>query len=170
MTNIEEIWKDIPTFYGYQVSNLGRIKSLESKRYFGNEIKTFKERILKCHKNSRGYRYFMPFYGVNKKLLFVHRAVCYAFLGISELEVDHINGVKNDNRIENLRYCTRRQNLVYHFTKINKLTGATKSRNRWHSRIFVDGSRKYLGTYDTAEQAHGAYLKALSEIEKEKKK
>ena len=99
----EEIWKDIKGFEGlYQVSNLGRVKSFYR----------LKEKILKpsiehkgyyrvhLHKNSIGKRYY------------VHRLVWEAFNGqIPEnMQVNHINEIKTDNRLKNLNLMTAKEN------------------------------------------------------------
>ena len=73
-------------------------------------------------------------------------------------QIDHINGVPNDNRLCNLRPVTNQQN---HFNR-TKAKGYYKSRNskKWFSRIMVDGRDIYLGTFDTEEDARQAYLDA----------
>lgn len=95
MENLE-IWKDIDGYEGlYQVSNLGRVKSLNYKR-------TGKEKILKAGKNSDGYlQVGLHKQGEEKKYL-VHRLVAQAFIpNPNNLpQVNHINEDKTDNRVE----------------------------------------------------------------------
>jgi hypothetical protein len=73
-------------------------------------------------------------------------------------EIDHINGIRNDNRIENLRSVTRNQN------QWNRLTVKgyyfNKVKNKWISRIKLNGKKIYLGSYNTEEEARNAYLAA----------
>jgi hypothetical protein len=73
-------------------------------------------------------------------------------------QIDHINGVKDDNRIENLRAVTHQQN---HFNR-TKAKGYTwhKPNNKWLAYIKRDGKKIHLGYFDTEEEAHGAYLDA----------
>lgn len=60
---------------------------------------------------------------LNHHLFAVHRLVCKCFFGDSNLEVNHINGDKTDNRLENLEYCTRSENQKHAFTVgLNKST------------------------------------------------
>lgn len=104
--NHKEIWKDIPNYEGlYQISNLGNVKSLK----FG------KERILKPRYEGGGYVQV----GLHKegggKNFKVHRLVMLAFVSESDLHVNHINGIKSDNRLENLEYCTRSENIQHAF-------------------------------------------------------
>ena len=86
------------------------------------------------------------------------------FLGMKPDEcIDHINGDPTDNRLENLRIATHRQNL----RNQNSTRGASKfkgvSRNRnsrkkpWRSYIVIDGKQKFLGTFLTQKQAARAY-------------
>lgn len=80
------------------------------------------------------------------------------------MHVDHINGDKQDNRIANLRPCTRSQNLQnqrrpQRHNKTGYL-GVHLKRNKYQAQIFVDGRVKRLGLFDTPEEASAAYLAA----------
>jgi hypothetical protein len=74
-------------------------------------------------------------------------------------EIDHINGDRDDNRIENLRAATRTQNMM------NSATGKGwhKHGNRWQALIRANGKRLFLGCFDTEAQAREAYEKAARE-------
>lgn len=73
-------------------------------------------------------------------------------------EVDHRNGIRNDNRWCNLRPATRRENLQ---NRRGNLLGASASgADRWSSNIKVDGVTFHLGTFPSAEAAHAAYVQA----------
>lgn len=84
-------------------------------------------------------------------------------------QVDHINGVRHDNRKENLRCCTRAQNC-HNRTKYSRSTsgfkGVTwyKRRNKWGAQIRINGKLKYLGLYDNAADAARAYDGAAREL------
>jgi hypothetical protein len=85
----KEIWKDVPSYEGlYQVSNLGRVKSLK----FG------KEKILKSGTNTKGY-FYVILCNKNTQPFSIHRLVMRAFVGESDLQVNHKNGIKTDNRL-----------------------------------------------------------------------
>ena len=110
---IKEIWKDIEGYENlYQVSNLGRVKSLNYKR-------TGKEKILKQSKDSKGY--FVLNLRINgiTKLFKVHYLVAKTFIPNPEnkLEIDHINTIRTDNRVENLKWVTRKENCNNELTK-----------------------------------------------------
>jgi hypothetical protein len=95
-----EIWKDIPWFeWKYQVSNLWRIKS------------NFK--ILNPITNRDGYKQTVLLKDKIRKTVFIHRMVLLAFLWKSTLQVNHKNWIRNDNRIENLEWCTYTENSLH---------------------------------------------------------
>lgn len=128
---VGEIWKDIKGYEGlYQVSNLGRIKSLKRKVRYQNSFKTLKERIKGTFIGKQGYlRVELSKNGVNKKYS-VHRLVAKSFIENSNesLEINHKNGIKTDNRVENLEWITRSENEL-HAYKMNLAKNTEKQRN-----------------------------------------
>lgn len=114
-----EIWKDIPGFEGrYQVSDLGRVKSFVST-FNGVNVKSMKERILKPLPSGGGYVRVRLTNGGNKgRFYLIHRLVMIAFVGgdAGKLQVNHINGNKTDNRLQNLEWASQSEN-VHHAYK-----------------------------------------------------
>lgn len=103
-----EIWKDIKGYEGlYQVSNYGRVRSLNYNR-------TFKCVILKQN-NVRGYKQVGLHKNGNLKNFFVHRLVATAFIPNPEnlQEVNHKDENPQNNNVENLEWCDRRYNINY---------------------------------------------------------
>lgn len=109
----DEIWEPIPLFnYEYSVSSLGRVKTNKHCiRWFNGYKECVKEcpdKIRKAVLTTDGYLRITLY---KKCSFFVHRLVALAFLGESELEVNHKNGNKLDNRLSNLEYVSRLENI-----------------------------------------------------------
>ena len=87
-----------------------------------------------------------------------------------EHDVDHINGVRNDNRWSNLREVTRTVNIqnqrIAQTRNVAGLLGVSfeKARNKYKAGIVAGGKYHNLGRFNTAEEAHAAYLKAKREL------
>ena len=110
-----EEWKAIKGYEGlYEVSNLGRVKSLERKvKHPIVREKTIKEKILKYNIDNNGYLYVTLYKDGKSKSFKVHRLVAIAFIPNpnNKPDIDHINTNKKDNRIENLRWVTKEENM-----------------------------------------------------------
>lgn len=124
-----EIWKDIEGYEGYyQISNNGRVKSVRRRIYLGNGYTKFIEgRIRKAELSKHGYiRVLLSINGKNRKY-FTHRLVANAFLNkIDGCDfVNHINGIKTDNRVDNLEWCTPAQNIRHAIETLNIQFGKT---------------------------------------------
>lgn len=107
---MSEIWKDIKDYENiYQVSNLGRVKSL--KRITSNNH-IVNEKIRKLTIDKDGYFVVSLWINGKSKQHFVHRLVALSFIPNPDNKphIDHINADKSDNRVENLRWCTQKEN------------------------------------------------------------
>jgi hypothetical protein len=164
---MEEIWKSIPNYEGlYEVSNLGRVKSLSRFVNSGMGYK-IKERILKPITDGHGYINV----GLSSKKYKVHKLVAIVFLGHTPngyaLVVDHINNIKTDNRVNNLQLITNRENCSKdRKNKSSKYIGVTwdKQTNKWRTSIIINKKRINLGRFLNEEDASIAYQNKLKEI------
>lgn len=163
MDTIEE-WVDVVGYEGlYMVSNLGNIKSKDriSNNMWGELIKKGKK--LSFPKNNEGYKVGNLTKNKIYKYFKLHRIVAIAFIPnpTSKEEVNHINGIRDDNRVENLEWCTKRENQCHSARNKNcssKFIGVyfDKERQKWSSGIQINKKRLALGRFDTEEEAFKA--------------
>ena len=153
---MEEIWKDIEGYEGlYQASNLGRVKRLAKTTKFGNSYKTFQENITDGYVDDVGYKYVILSKNGIKTRYRIHKLVAYLFIPNpdNKPEIDHINTIRTDNRVNNLRWVTRKENLNNPLT-IVKMKHLPKHKGKEHPR-----ARKIL-QYDI----NGGFIKEYDSI------
>lgn len=160
---MKEIFKDIPNYEGYyQVSNLGRVKSL-------NFNGTKKERNLKGTL-SCGYLTVGLCKGGIRKTYKISQLVAIVFLDHKpdgfKIIVDHINNIRTDDRLENLQLITTRENTSKDQEGKSKYTGVCwhKQHKKWKADIRINGAKKWLGYFDDEKEASKAYQKALKNL------
>jgi hypothetical protein len=143
--------KNIPGYNGdYAVDENGNVFSLK---------------FSKCKKlnlilNNRGYYVVNLLRDGKRKMHTVHRLVAMIFLEnySEDLQIDHINGDRLNNKLENLRIVTHQQNQ-WNRTKAKGYSW-NKNEEKWRAYIRIDCKLKYLGSFDTEAEAREAYLKA----------
>ena len=147
---MNEIWKDIVGYEGlYQISNLGRVKSLK----FG------KEKIMNSLKNSNGYLSICLSKGGIQKRYFIHRLVALVFIPNPDNKpcVDHINGIRTDNRVNNLRWCTNKENQNFPLARKNNSIAHINHPKKSKAVLQIDKVtgkiiKEYLSTMEAARQ------------------
>jgi hypothetical protein len=113
---MEEIWRDVKDFENYKVSNNGRfIFKAKEKTGNGGCVILLKERELKVSNNIHNYVSLFLISGIKTKKTSLHRIVFETFNHDIPLKmvVNHINGVKNDNRLENLECISQSENIKH---------------------------------------------------------
>jgi hypothetical protein len=154
-----EVWKTIPGYEGlYEVSSLGRIKSLKRN---GTP-----ERIRVGKEDINGYPQLSLTINRKLKTFRIHKLVQLGF-DLGEGMVDHINRDRTDNRLENLRVVTARENAL-NSANNNELPGAyyfpRNTKKPWMSKITIEGEEVYLGYFETKEDASAAYMEKKASL------
>lgn len=137
---MQEVWKDIKGYEGlYQVSNFGRIKSLERKRIDRNQI--LPEKILSIRKKENGYLTVSLNKNTKDKKHLVHRLVAQAFIPNIDNKpcINHKDENKTNNNVDNLEWCTHKYNSNYNnlfkkrYKKVNQYDLQGNFIKEWNS-------------------------------------
>lgn len=156
-----EIWKDVVGYEGlYEISNIGNVKSLNYRH-------TGKSKILQPCKRNGYYSVVVCKDGI-KKHKTIHSLVVESFIDkdyvLKGLVANHKNFKKDNNFLENLEIVTIRENSnKKHLQSSSKYTGVHKQKSckSFYSSIVINGSLKYLGSFDTEKEASEYYEAAL---------
>lgn len=168
---MKEVWKDIKGYEGqYIVSNMGNVRSLD--RYVSNKtgVKLAVGQSLKQHKDRFGYMRVALCQPTFHKLCLAHRLVAEAFIPNPEKkpQVNHINGIKTDNRVDNLEWATASENTRHAHEKLGHRSGrlGKKGKDCSISKIVLqikDGKviAEFYGTRE-AERKTGIFSSQIS--------
>lgn len=141
-----EIWKPIKHNNNYMVSNEGRIKSLKYRN-------TNKEHILACY--GKEYKMVKISKGNTRKDYFIHKLVAEAFIPNPDNLpcINHINGIKTDNRVENLEWCSYSHNIreAFRLGLSHNKTGKGNGRSKAVDQYSIDG--KFIKRWESMRQA-----------------
>lgn len=168
-----ELWKAIPGYEGnYEVSNIGKIRSVERFVQFHGTLSLVKGKPKKTRRDSYGYLVVTLSKNGKEKTMKVHRLVALAFIPNPDNKplIDHINCIRDDNRVENLRWVTTKENSNNNLTieNLKKLQTPERIKNQIEARRKRGGKNapvhifqytkegEFVAEYDTIEDAHKA--------------
>jgi hypothetical protein len=124
--------KTIPGYENYECDIFGNVWSL-------NYNKTGERRKLKPNLQTKGYLSVILYNNGKCKQYLVHRLMLLVFCGESNLQVNHIDGIKNNNNLTNLEYCTASENIRHAFkTGLNKSKGEGNTNSKLTKKDVIE--------------------------------
>lgn len=164
---MRETWKDIKGYEGlYQVSNLGNVKSVNHYASNGKCLILYKGKLLKPWFDGKKHYLQVTLSKDNvKKKYLIHRLVAETFINNTQNlpEVNHKNGCKTDNKVNNLEWVTSKENKA-HAIKNGYYKNVYKNRKS-NAKIFINGlSLKDMALKEniTYFQAYNKYIRGLN--------
>lgn len=172
-----EIWKDIKGYIGlYQVSNYGRIKSLDRiVKYSNCRSVNYKSKIRKSSNSE--YRLIALSKFGNVKMIKISRLVALHFLPIIKGKniVNHKDGNKYNDNVFNLEWCNHSENSLHAYKNNlkkskNKCRGVSfdKGRGKWMATLYRNNKSIFIGRYNTEDEAIKNYKIKLNDFNKNK--
>ena len=162
MVIINEEWRSINSYINYQVSNVGRVRNSKTGR------------ILKPNLASNGYFTVGLSKNGGVKTHAIHQLVAKEFLRNPNDKpcIDHIDGNKTNNSLDNLRLCSYSQNnrnssKRENTSSIYKGVCWDKSLGKWKAQIQINGGQNHLGLFTNEKEAAQAYNEKAKELFKE---
>lgn len=172
----KEIWKDVPGFEGYyQASNMGRVRSLDRTVIYKDGQERFYKGTISNWSINKGYKQTGLSKNGKGRTFKISQIIAMTFLNHkpkgNTMVVDHINGDRLDDRVENLRIVSNRANSTICFRSDRDLLSSIYAGvyrcldiTKWESQIYHDGVSFFLGRFDNEIEASNAYQSALSKI------
>lgn len=153
-----EEWRDIPGYEGiYQVSNLGRVKSMARQRtnkLMGTHWR--KEKLLSPGHSSKGYLHVTLYKGGNRTIFSVHNLVLSAFkeepdFGETRVEANHLDGDKTNNRLKNLEYTTPSENRLHSYHELGNIDLIARGEKSGNSKVTAEEVMEIRKLYESGE-------------------
>jgi len=168
-----EEWRCVAEYEGlYEVSNLGRIRSLDHTTVDTKNIeRSFKGRVLSLSTDSHGYNIKTLYLNGERCAFRLHRLIAQAFISNpNDLPyIDHVDGNKENNNINNLEWVTAQENTERYHSKIESSSKYNKvsfspSHKKWIAQLLVDGKSIHIGSFDSEDDAHFAQVLSRKEL------
>lgn len=147
----EEIWKDVIGYEGlYQISSMGKVKSLQQGNAIGSKI-TYREKIMKPRLKKSGYYDVGLKTKGRQKRFRINRLVAMHFIPNPENKpfVNHKEGIKSDNRMAKLEWCTHSENMEHYKVTMNR--NNERNFRKCTLQISLDGF--LIGVYNSRKEA-----------------
>lgn len=171
-----EVWKPVITdeedYTGlYEVSNIGRVRSLDREVWNGKVWYTKKGQILKGSENNKGYLYVNLSKNGKIKTHRMHRLVAFAFVDgwFEGAHIDHINTVRDDNRVINLRWVTPKENTNNELTLKHKSESHKGEKNYMFGKHHTEESKQKMSEAQKGKTFSEESRKKMSEAKKGEK-
>ena len=149
----------------YELSNLGRVRSIERFKKNHSKLNLLKSKILIIQKNQKGYCYVRLFKNNKRKVFIIHTHV-WDYFGDKlrnsfELQVDHIDNNKSNNKIDNLQLLTNRQNRIKETIGKRQIPLGVYPlpSGNYYSKIQINKKVIYLGCFNNVKEASLTYQK-----------
>ena len=142
---MQEIWKDIKNYEScYQVSNLGKVRSLTRKVNTYNGVRITKGQLLKPLKTNRNYLRVCLKKNQKNKYVSIHRLVAEAFIPNPNNYpiINHIDGNTSNNKASNLEWCTQKHNIKYAY-----MFGKAKATKGCFKKGYIPHNRRKINQY-----------------------
>lgn len=148
----QEQWKPVKGFDGYEVSNLGRIRSKTRKVAHRNSTRTYHGKVLSQRMGGSGYLFVTLSKEGEQFSRYVHRLVAYAFVDghFDGAQVNHKDGDKTNNKASNLEWVTQSQNMSHAHT--NGLIPPPPSQEKFSLCECAKAIAEYIETDQTYAQ------------------
>lgn len=181
--SIIEEWKDYKAEgldTELMVSNLGRVRVVSYMRFLGKYgvyQRVYRDRILSPSDNGNGYKYITVTQNGKRKHLYVHRLVADLFIPKIDGKdvVNHLDYDRGNNRVDNLEWCTQKENTRYsawkfahpqkQFSKMGKYgRGIRLKKGKYEVLVYHDHKQWYAGRFLTLKEAESARNKKMEEL------
>lgn len=150
-----EVWKDIKGYENYKVSNFGNVIGKKIKTNFGVGYKIYDERKINPWLDKKGYNYIDISIYPNKKRFLLHRLVAKHFLDNPNNypQVNHKDGNKSNNHVDNLEWCTSKQNINHAIkTGLLKFSGCDNYRSELSKNDVLEIRKSKLTQRELSEK------------------